>query len=71
MKQKHPLMQTPITTDRLLLREFLPQDAEGMFLLNQDPVVMRYTGDVLFESAEDALKLISTYSDYTKNGFGR
>ena len=60
-----------IKTERLLLREFLPEDAHAMYLLNQDPEVIRYTGDPPFESEEDAATFLSDYKDYSANGFGR
>ena len=38
-------MKIILETDRLILREFLPEDAENIYLLNLDPEVIRYTGD--------------------------
>ena len=38
-------------TARLILREMRPDDAPALFLLNEDPEVLRYTGDVPFASA--------------------
>ncbi len=59
-------------TERLMLREFHPEsDAEPMFLLNEDPEVMKYTGDKRFTSVEDSLQFLRNYSDYEKNGIGR
>lgn len=60
-----------IETDRLVLREFLPEDAHSMYLLNLDPEVIRYTGDPPFTSEEDAANFLSKYKDYSENGFGR
>lgn len=42
-----------------------------MFELNSDPEVMKYTGDVSFESLEQTKHFIKIYPDYKKNGFGR
>ncbi len=45
-----------------------------IYELNSDPEVMKYTGDVYFESVEKARQLIANYSDYSdykRNGFGR
>ena len=64
-------MSPILHTKRLILREFLLEDAEDMFHLNDDPEVIKYTGDVRFESIDDAAKLIRNYSDYKRNGFGR
>jgi [ribosomal protein S5]-alanine N-acetyltransferase len=33
-----------IETERLLLREMLPEDAAGMFELDSDPEVLKYIG---------------------------
>ena len=63
--------KTILTTSRLILREFELSDDVVMFELNSDPDVMKYTGDVYFESVEKARELIANYSDYKRNGFGR
>ena len=39
-------------TDRLFLREWILEDAQNFFDLNNDPEVIRYTGDPPFESLE-------------------
>lgn len=41
-------------TERLVIRCFSVDDAEGFFALNNDPVVMRYTGDKPFATMEEA-----------------
>lgn len=64
-------MNLIITTNRLELREFAAEEAELMYELNSDPEVMKYTGDIPFESVEDALKLIVQYEQYDRYGFGR
>ena len=58
-------------TNRLTLREFSVYDAEIFFHLNSDPEVMKYTGDVPFQSISDAEKFFNNYTDYQLNGFGR
>ncbi|PQB05292.1 GNAT family N-acetyltransferase [Aureitalea marina] len=60
-----------VETDRLILREFRPQDAEKMYLLNLDPEVIRYTGDPPFQSVQDASNFLTGYDDYKSNGYGR
>jgi ribosomal-protein-alanine N-acetyltransferase len=60
-----------LETERLLMRPFLPEDAEQMFLLNNNPVVLQYTGDVPFSSPREALQLIERYDQYKKYGLGR
>jgi RimJ/RimL family protein N-acetyltransferase len=60
-----------LETNRLFMREFLPEDAPGMFELNNDPEVMLYTGDVPFANEAAALNLINTYDQYKKYQLGR
>lgn len=60
-----------IETDRLKLYEFNESHAEYIFRLNHDPDVMRYTGDVYFESIEHALEKIKAYNHYRVYGYGR
>jgi RimJ/RimL family protein N-acetyltransferase len=64
-------MSVILKTERLELREFLPQDAEQMYQLNLDPEVIRYTGDPPFASIVEAADFLSAYDDYSRNGFGR
>ena len=58
-------------TDRLILREFVPGDASSVFQLNNDPEVMKYTGDKPFESVESARAFLINYDHYKKHGYGR
>lgn len=60
-----------IDTERLKLREFQPDDALCFYNLNQDEEVMRYTGDVAFESVDAAREFIAQYDHYAKHGYGR
>lgn len=64
---------TPIIqTNRLFLREFSPEiDTEPFYNLNSDWEVMKYTGDVAFNSQEEAKTFLENYSDYDRNGYGR
>lgn len=64
-------MSTIIETERLILREFSAEDARGMFELNNDPEVLRYTGDEPFLSETNAQQFIFNYDHYQRNGFGR
>lgn len=58
-------------TTRLILREIEVSDVESMFELNSDRGVMKYTGDISFESLLQTKTFIKNYPDYNKNGFGR
>jgi len=60
-----------IKTNRYILRNFQEEDAQGMFDLNNDQEVLRYTGDKAFESIEEARQFILHYDNYTSHGFGR
>jgi RimJ/RimL family protein N-acetyltransferase len=58
-------------TQRLILRELTPDDAQFAFDLNSDHDVLKYTGDEPFDSVEEARSFLENYSDYHRNGFGR
>jgi [ribosomal protein S5]-alanine N-acetyltransferase len=58
-------------TERVILREMTPDDAESLYLLNDDPEVIRYTGDPPFENIEAARSFLLQYDQYRKYGIGR
>lgn len=60
-----------IETKRLILREFIPEDASDFYHLNQDSEVMRYTGDEPFASIAKAKLFIENYREYKAHGCGR
>ncbi|WP_020539458.1 GNAT family N-acetyltransferase [Lewinella cohaerens] len=60
-----------ITTDRLLLRKFQKEDALGFFRMNNDPLVLQYTGDVPFTDMAAAEAFLTSYQHYQKCGYGR
>jgi ribosomal-protein-alanine N-acetyltransferase len=60
-----------IETERMYLREWNKSDAKALFQLNNDPDVLRYTGDEPFASIAEAGEFIDKYPDYKKNGYGR
>lgn len=60
-----------ISTPRLDLRPFLPEDAEAFYHMNLDKEVMRYTGDEAFSSPIEARIFIENYDAYLKWGYGR
>ena len=65
------MLKPVLTTPRLILREIELSDDKEMFELNSDPEVMKYTGDISFESMAQTRSFIENYPDYAKNGFGR
>lgn len=58
-------------TDRLILRQFSVDDATDFFELNTNPEVVKYTGDVAFESIKQAAEFLDNYTEYEQSGFGR
>jgi len=60
-----------VETERLLVREFVEDDAEAFYAFNSDPEVMRYTGEPPSESVEQVRQLIRDYPDYREHGYGR
>ncbi|BDD09954.1 N-acetyltransferase [Fulvitalea axinellae] len=58
-------------TERLLIREWDASDAKDIFMLNEDPEVVRYTGDRAFVNVKEALSLILNYDQYRQYGIGR
>jgi len=64
-------MKFIIETDRLLLREFILDDAEKFYQLNLNPNVIKYTGNAAFKSIEEAKSFLENYKDYKTNGYGR
>jgi RimJ/RimL family protein N-acetyltransferase len=53
------------------MRQFLEEDAKGMYELNSDHEVIRYTGDGPFASVDAARDFIRQYDTYNKFGIGR
>lgn len=64
-------MKIIIETSRLYLREFIPEDGYHFFHMNNDPEVVKYTGNEPFESMESAMGFIADYAEYKHHGFGR
>lgn len=59
-----------IETARLQLREFTAEDAAGIFALNSNPDVMKYTGQPLMQNIEAAQNFIANYKEYELHGYG-
>jgi len=59
-------------TERLILREILPDDVEGFFELDSDPEVHRYLGNKPVETREQIAEVIQFIrQQYIDNGIGR
>lgn len=64
-------MKKILETERLILRELNSNDALSFYDLNNNPNVIKYTGNLPFESVEKARDFLLSYRDYDENGFGR
>jgi [ribosomal protein S5]-alanine N-acetyltransferase len=59
-------------TERLILRELVPSDADGMFELDSDPEVHRYLGNKPLTDKKQAAEVIEfVRQQYITNGIGR
>lgn len=65
-------MDLRIETERLLLREMLPNDAEALYEMDSNPNVHRYLGNEPVTSIDQVYGYIGSIRDqYLKNGIGR
>lgn len=60
-------------TNRLIIRDLEPADAQKFYHLNSDPEVLKYTGDRPFNSEQAAFDFLKSYSEnnYKKYNYGR
>ena len=59
-------------TERLILREILPSDVDGMYELDSDPEVHKYLGNKTITNKEQNIEIIdSIRRQYKENGIGR
>lgn len=54
-------MKIVLETERLLLRDFKVDDAAEFFSLNNDPEVIKYTGDIPFANEDAAALFLQNY----------
>ena len=59
-----------LKTERLLLREITDNDADAIFALRSDPVVMQYIDRPLATSLAEALAFIKTITDTLASNTG-
>jgi RimJ/RimL family protein N-acetyltransferase len=65
-------MKIVLETQRLILRELLPSDAEGMFEMDSDPEVHFYLGNKPVKTIEESKEAIEFIrQQYSENGIGR
>ena len=60
-----------IETERTILRRLTSNDAADFFALNQDPQVLKYTGDDPFLNIQASKDFLLAYDHYEKYGVGR
>ncbi len=62
-----------IQTNRLTLREMTIEDSPFFYELNNDPLVLKYTGGLPFDNVNAAHEFLKTYpkDNYEKYGYGR
>lgn len=59
-------------TERLILREFMPEDCEGLFAMDSDPEVHTYLGNKPITEMQQAKNAIANIrQQYLDNGIGR
>jgi [ribosomal protein S5]-alanine N-acetyltransferase len=61
-----------LETERLVLRELRPEDAEFILVLLNEPSFLRYIGDRQVRTVDDARRYIEAgpVDSYARNGFG-
>lgn len=65
-------MKIFLETERLILREMLLTDAEGMYALDSDPEVHRYLGNRPVKDMAQIIEVIKfVRQQYVENGIGR
>jgi ribosomal-protein-alanine N-acetyltransferase len=65
-------MKIQIETERLILRELVPSDAEAMFLLDSNQNVHQYLGNNPVKSIEECQNyIVNIRNQYVQNGIGR
>lgn len=61
-----------IETERLILREILPTDVDGIFELDSNPTVHKYLGNKPIKTKEKAIEIIQFIREqYKERGIGR
>ncbi len=65
-------MQPTIETPRLIIRELLPEDKDGIFEMDSDPEVHRYIHQSPIKTMQEAVDAITFIrQQYADNGIGR
>lgn len=71
-KKYQKRMKIHLETDRLILREIVPTDADALFDLDSNPKVHTYLGNKPVENIDHTIQIIKGIrQQYSKNGIGR
>ena len=65
------IYRTGPETDRLEHRALTLNDAEAFYALNSNVEVMKFTGEPMTQSVEEARQAIADYRDFDERGYGR
>ncbi len=67
------MIDVHLESNRLLIRPFQIGDEVALYELNSNPIVQKYTGDILIHSVEESKNLLINvvFKDYKKFGYGR
>ena len=65
------IYRTGPETDRLEHRALTLNDAEAFYALNSNVDVMKFTGEPMTQSVEEAREAIADYRDFDERGYGR
>ena len=65
-------MKIHLVTERLLMRDIMDSDVQGMFAMDSDPDVHVFLGNKPISTMEEATKIINNIQQqYRDNGIGR
>lgn len=64
-------MEKIVQNDAIYLRKLSISDGKYFFELNNDPKVLKFTGDFPFFDLDAAKLFLSDYSNYKRDGYGR
>jgi RimJ/RimL family protein N-acetyltransferase len=64
-------IQIIASDNKYIMRTWSAEDALFLYELNNDHDVIKYTGDVAFESLEKAKKFVENYRQFEESGCGR
>lgn len=64
-------MEKIVQNERIYLRKLTSNDAIHFLELNNDPLVIQFTGDIPFKDLNSAELFLKNYPNYDRDGYGR